>query len=74
MPKVKEVKKTKKVKKVELPMLLKKAPVHDYCKEMGLGSGAEFYEALNVRVAREIKDAAKRAEQNGRKTLKKRDI
>lgn len=53
-------------------MMLVKSKVKDALKGMRVSEG--FYEALDREVSRLVKDAMKRAEGNGRKTLRDYDL
>jgi histone H3/H4 len=53
-------------------MLVVKAQIKDYAT--GYNVASDFPDALNEKVAQLIKDAVKRAEANGRRTLMAKDI
>jgi len=52
--------------------VLKKSGVRDAAEDVNVGS--DFYEALDEKVKELIKRAVERAEENGRKTVKSRDV
>ncbi|MDY6788930.1 MAG: DUF1931 domain-containing protein [Candidatus Nanohaloarchaea archaeon] len=52
--------------------LLKKSGVREAAK--GVNVGSEFYKALDKRALDLVKRAVKRAKENGRKTVKARDV
>jgi len=53
-------------------LLVVKAKIKDYVGDKNVAG--DFAEALSARVGGLIKDAAKRAEANGRKTVQARDL
>lgn len=52
--------------------VLKKAGVRDACEDFNVGG--DVYEALDVKVKELIEEAKSRAEDNGRRTVKSRDV
>lgn len=52
--------------------VLKKSGVRDAAK--GVNVGADFYKRLDQRVQELVRRAVERAQENGRKTLKARDV
>ncbi len=52
--------------------VIKKAGVRDTAKDVNVGS--DFYEELDDKVKEYINRAVERAEANGRKTIKARDV
>ena len=52
--------------------VLKKSGVRD--EAAGVNVGSDFYDALDERVKELIEDAVERADGNGRKTVKSRDV
>ena len=55
-------------------MLVVGTKVQNYVKEKGLMSAAELLDALNDSVYDLLDDAIERAQANGRKTVKGRDV
>lgn len=55
-------------------MLVVKSKVKAYAKENGKAFGGAAAEKLSERVAQLVDDAIERADANGRKTVKARDI
>jgi histone H3/H4 len=55
-------------------MLVVGTKVKNYVKEKGLMSAAELLDALNESVYDLLDDAIERAQANGRKTVKGRDV
>jgi len=53
-------------------MLIKKSEVKDLVKDYRVS--VDFYEALSKKAEGMVKDAMKRAKENGRKTLKPYDL
>ena len=53
-------------------MIIKKSEVKDAVKDFRISS--DFYDALDKYVQKAVKDAKKRAKENGRKTLKPFDL
>ncbi len=53
-------------------MLVVKAKIKDYAT--GYNVASDFSEALNEKVAQLIKDAVKRADANGRRTVMAKDL
>jgi histone H3/H4 len=53
-------------------MLVVKAKIKDYAT--GYNVAGDFAEALNEKAAQLIKDAAKRADANGRRTIMAKDL
>jgi len=53
-------------------MLVVKAKIKDYCT--GYNVAGDFSDALNEKCAQMIKDAVKRAEANGRRTVMAKDL
>jgi len=52
--------------------LLKKSGVRDAADDVNVGS--DFYEALDKKAKELVEDAIQRAKDNGRKTVKARDV
>lgn len=72
---------TDKYKRVQLELLLGDYQMVDVLKKSGVRDaadgvnvGSDFYDALDERVKELIEDAVERADGNGRKTVKSRDV
>ncbi len=52
--------------------LIKKSGVREVVEELNVGS--DFYEALDERAIELVERAVERAKENGRKTVKSRDV
>ena len=55
-----------------IAMLIVKSKVKDLCSEINLGG--DFIAALNTKVDALVKDAIRRAKENGRRTVLGRDV
>jgi len=53
-------------------MLIVKSKVKELCGEINVGG--DFVEALNTKAEQMVKDAVKRAKDNGRRTVLGRDV
>ncbi len=62
-------------KKEVLEVLIVKSKVKDYVKTLGdYNVSSDFYDELNVLVAKKIKMAVERTKANGRKTVAAKDV
>ncbi|MBY9001349.1 MAG: hypothetical protein KGD64_10565 [Candidatus Heimdallarchaeota archaeon] len=65
----------KKTKEETIEMLIVKSKIKEYVKTLGdYNVSSEFYDTLNLEVAKLVKKASKRATRNSRKTVSSRDV
>lgn len=71
-------KKSKKISKKSsgpVPMLIVQSKLREYLKAQGeFNIGSDLFEAVSQSVADLLDDAARRAKDNGRKTIQARDV
>ena len=71
MAKKKAAKKAKKA----VEMLIVQSKVRDFLKNKGdFNIGSDLFEAVSIKVQGLLEDAARRAKENGRKTIQARDV
>lgn len=68
-------KKAKAKPKSPVPMLVVQSKIREYLKGKGdYNIGSDLFDAVSGRVAEFLDDAARRAKNNGRKTIQARDV